>query len=169
MKRPGKPYDVILAVHRPFRYVGAARAQSDEANRIQKVNSRSGLSALACLALSVILTSFTFLYSIDDVASAMRSGNAADIAKFFDTRVDLTFPDKSSNYSKSQAEMILKDFFSTNQVKGFVVKHKGENKDGSQFCIGVLQTKVRDYRARFYLKKKGDQQYLQEITFEVPE
>jgi hypothetical protein len=129
----------------------------------------SGATALALLTVSVIFSSFTFLYSIDDVAGAMRAGNAAEISKFFDSRVDLTFPDKGSNYSKSQAEMILKDFFSTNQVKGFVVKHKGENKDGSQFCIGVLQTKVRDYRTRFYLKKKGEQQYLQEIAFEVHE
>src|SRR3982751_1340230 len=98
-------------------------------------------SGIALIAFSLFLTSFSFTYSIDEVAAAMRTGNASEISKFFDTRVDLSFPDKTDNYSKSQAEMILKDFFASNQVKGFQVKHKGENKDGSQFCIGLLQTK----------------------------
>ena len=124
---------------------------------------------IAIAAFSLFLTSFAFKYSIDDVASAMRAGNAADISKFFDNRVDLSFPDKSDNYSKTQAEMILKDFFASNQVKGFQIKHKGDNKDGSQFCIGLLQTKTRDYRIRFYLKKKGEQQFLQEIVFQLAE
>ena len=125
------------------------------------------ICAAAALVFSLALTSFTIIYSIEDVASAMRSGNAADISRFFDSRIDLSFPDKSNNYSKTQAEMILKDFFASNQVKGFLIKHKGENKDGSQFCIGVLQTKTRDFRTRFYLKKKGEQQFLQEIVFEA--
>ena len=126
-------------------------------------------SGTAVLAFSLFLTSFTLIYSIEDVASAIREGNAAQISKYFDSRVDLSFPDKSDNYSKSQAEMILKDFFSSNEVKGFQIKHKGENKDGSQFCIGLLQTKTRDYRVRFYLKKKGEQQFLQEIVFQLAE
>ncbi|HMF70509.1 MAG TPA: DUF4783 domain-containing protein [Flavitalea sp.] len=127
------------------------------------------VSGFAVLAFSLFLTSFKLIYSIDDVATAMRSGNAAQVAKYFDSRVDLSFPDKSDNYSKTQAEMILKDFFATNQVKGFLIKHKGENKDGSQFCIGLLQTKTRDYRIRFYLKKKGELQFLQEIVFQLAE
>ena len=127
------------------------------------------VSGFAVLAFSLFLTSFKLIYSIDDVATAMRSGNAAQVAKYFDSRVDLSFPDKSDNYSKTQAEMILKDFFATNQVKGFLIKHKGENKDGSQFCIGLLQTKTRDYRTRFYLKKKGESQFLQEIVFQLAE
>lgn len=123
----------------------------------------------AVLLFSLFLVSFTPYYSIEDVVTAMRTGNASQLSKYFDNRVDLTFPDKSDNYSKSQAEMILKDFFTNNQVKAFQIKHKGENKDGSQFCIGLLQTRNRDYRTRFYLKQKGDHQFLQEIVFQSAE
>jgi uncharacterized protein DUF4783 len=136
---------------------------------LKKNNNMKTSSGMALMAFSLFLTSFSLTYSIDDVAAAMRSGNAGEISKFFDSRVDLSFPDKSDNYSKTQAEMILKDFFASNQVKGFQIKHKGENKDGSQFCIGLLQTKTRDYRTRFYLKKKGDAQFLQEIVFQLAE
>ena len=62
---------------------------------------------------------------IDDVISAMKTGNASGVTKYFDSYVDITMPDKSSNYSKSQGELIIKDFFSNSGVKSFDVKHKG--------------------------------------------
>jgi hypothetical protein len=138
-------------------------------SQVKNFNNMKTIAGLATLIGLLVLTSYKQGNSVDDIAGAMRTGNAGLISKYFDSRVDLSFPDKSDNYSKSQAEMILKDFFSSNQVKGFQIKHKGENKDGSQFCIGVLQTKARDYRTRFYLRKKGDQQFLQEIVFQLSE
>jgi hypothetical protein len=119
------------------------------------------------LALStLILTSFTtYYYSIEEVVSAMKSGNANQLSRYFDDRIDITLPGKNDNYSKSQGELILKDFFSNNDVKDFQIKHKGEN-NGSQFCFGVLQTKNGNFRTKLYMKQKGDKQVLQEIGFQ---
>jgi hypothetical protein len=116
-------------------------------------------------AIGTLLSSFTFFSSIDEVITAMKVGNSADIAKFFDNTVDLNMPDKSNSYSKSQAELVLKDFFSANTVKNFEVIHKGEN-SGSQYCIGTLVTKSGSYRTTIFMKQKGDKQVLQGITFE---
>lgn len=117
------------------------------------------------LTIGALLSSFTFFSSIDEVISAMKAGSAADIAKFFDNTVEINMPDKSNSYSKSQAELVLKDFFSTNTIKSFTVNHKGENA-GSQFCIGTLVTKNGIFRSTVYMKLKGDKQILQTITFE---
>jgi hypothetical protein len=122
--------------------------------------------AMAVISLSLV--SFAPIYSIDDVVAAMRSGNASQLSKYFDNRVDLSLPGKSDNYSKSQAEMILKDFFANNTVKNFIVKHKGEQ-NGSEFCIGLLQTKNGNFRTKFFMKQKGDLQVVQELGFEVTE
>jgi hypothetical protein len=122
----------------------------------------------AIATVSLVLVSFAPLYSIDDVVAAMRTGNATQLSKYFDSRVDISLPGKSDNYSKSQAEMILKDFFANNSVKNFIVKHKGEQ-NGSQFCIGLLQTKNGNFRTKFFMKQKGDQQLVQELGFEVME
>ncbi len=120
----------------------------------------------ATIALSLFLVSFTpYYYSIDDVVAAMRSGNASELSKYFDSRVEISLPGKTDNYSKSQAEIILKDFFANNGVKNFQVKHKGEQ-NGSQFCIGTLQTKNGNFRTKFFMKQKGDQQVVQELGFE---
>ena len=115
--------------------------------------------------LITFLSSFVFSVGIDDVISAMRSGNSGQVAKFFDNNVEISMPDKSNSYSKSQAELVLKDFFVNNPVKGFAVIHKGENA-GSQYCIGTLQTRTGSYRTTIFMKQKGDGQVLQELRFE---
>jgi hypothetical protein len=120
---------------------------------------------IAVATLTLLLSSFSPAYSIDDVLKALRAGNATQLAKYFDTRVDISLPNKSDNFSKNQAEMILRDFFATNEVKNFEVKHKGEN-NGSQFCIGVLQTKNGNFRTKLYMKPKGTEQVVQEIAFQ---
>ncbi len=115
--------------------------------------------------IGAVFSSFTFFSSIDEVISAMRAGNASEVARFFDNTVEINMPQKNNSYSKSQAEMVLRDFFSNNGVKGFEVIHKGEN-SGSQYCIGTLVTRNGSFRTTIFMKQKGDKQLLQEITFE---
>jgi hypothetical protein len=123
---------------------------------------------LTIASLALFFSTFAASFSIDEVLSALKAGNASQLSKYFDSRVDISLPNKSDNFSKNQAEMILKDFFASNEVKSFVVKHKGEN-NGAQFCIGVLQTRNGNFRTKLYMKQKGDQQVLQEITFQPEE
>lgn len=58
----------------------------------------------------LLLSSFIQQSSIDEVINAMRSGNSAELSKYFDDNVDLTLPDKSDSYSKAQAQLIVRDF-----------------------------------------------------------
>lgn len=120
---------------------------------------------LAVLTVALVLVSFRPDYNIDDIAVAMRSGNIKELARYLDTRVDIALPEKSDTYSKSQAEMIIRDFFNTNVVRNFLVKNKGEN-SGLEFCIGVLQTRNGDYRTTLFIKQKGDKLLLQELRFQ---
>jgi len=116
-------------------------------------------------ATTIMLASFTLFSSIDEVVNALKNGDSAQIARFFDNTVEITMPDRSNTYSKNQAEIVLKDFFSTNGVKGFEIIHKGENA-GSQYCIGTLVTKNGAFRTTVFMKQKNDKQLLQEIRFE---
>lgn len=117
------------------------------------------------LTIGAVLSSFTFFSSIDEVINGLKTGSSGDIARFFDNTVELNMPDKSNSYSRSQGELVLRDFFSTNAIKSFTVNHKGENA-GSQYCIGILVTKSGTYRTTVFMKLKGDKQLLQTITFE---
>ena len=102
---------------------------------------------------------------MDDVIGALRSGNASELAKWADDNVEISLPSKSDSYSRSQALVILQDFFSTNGVKGFEVKFKGEN-GGSQFCIGTLLTRSGSYRTTFFLGNRNGKQFVREIRFQ---
>ncbi len=120
---------------------------------------------LSLIASGALLSSFTLFSNLDDVVNAMKTGNTTEIIKYFDNTIEITMPDKSNSYSKSQAELVLKDFFTTNAVKTFEIIHKGQN-GGSQYCIGTLITKGGSFRTTIYMKQKGDRQLLQEIRFE---
>jgi hypothetical protein len=102
---------------------------------------------------------------MEDILVALKSGNATQLSRYFDSRVDITLPDKSDNYSRTQAEMILRDFFGSNAVRSFETKYKGEN-NGSKYCIGTLLTRNGNYRTKLFLKLKGNSQVLQEIAFQ---
>ena len=116
-------------------------------------------------SILAIVSSFSIYAGIDEIISALKTGNANGIAKYFDNTVEITLSDKSNSFSKSQAEVVLRDFFNNNPVKGFDILHKGENA-GSQYCIGTLVTKNASYRTTVFMKQKGNRQTLQEIRFE---
>ena len=104
----------------------------------------------------------------DDVSSAVKSGNAGNVAKFFSSTVDLKILDKEDVYSKAQAELILKDFFAKNPLKSFSVMHKGTSKNGDQFAIGTYEsTGGKKFRSYFLFKKEGAGLTIQQLRFEA--
>lgn len=117
------------------------------------------------LATVFALSSFTTFTGLNDVVNAIKAGNAASVARYFDNTVEITVNGKSTNYSKTQGEVVLRDFFTNNAVKSFSILHQGESA-GAQFCIGTLVTANGSYRTTLNLKQKGDKQILQEIKFE---
>ena len=105
------------------------------------------------LGTVLLLSSFETQSAIDGVISALRSGNSSQLSAYFDDNVELTLPDKSDSYSKAQAQLIVKDFFGNNGVKGFELKHKGDS-PGGHFCIGTLQTNAGNFRTNVFMKTK---------------
>ncbi len=112
--------------------------------------------------LLLMLSSFV---SLNEIVSAIKSGNASQLSKHFDNTIEITLSDKRNTYSKSQAELVIKDFFKTNVVTGFEILHK-DGKTNTKFIIGNLETKNGDYRTTIYVKQKGNKQLLQELRFE---
>jgi hypothetical protein len=125
---------------------------------------KSLLTSFMTVAI-VMMSSFAQPNTIDEVIGALRSGDSEALSKYFDDNVELTLPVKSDSYSKAQAQVILKDFFGNNGVKGFELKHKGDS-PGGHYCIGTLQTKSGNYRAHVFMKSKGNKEVVKEIRFQ---
>src|ERR1700735_5484276 len=92
--------------------------------------------SLVFVAFRPVHTSSRSAYTFDDITVAIRLGNAGELSRYLDSRVDISLPEKSDTYSKIQAEMIIRDFFTTNGVQNFLIKHKGPTGGGSEFCVG---------------------------------
>lgn len=116
----------------------------------------------------IVLSAFVQQGSIDEVIGALRSGNSAQLSSYFDDNVELTLPDKSDSYSKAQAQLIVRDFFSNNGIKGFELKHKGDS-PGGHFCIGTLQTNAGNFRTNVFMKTKSGKEVVKEIRFQAIE
>lgn len=117
------------------------------------------------LSAMLLLSSFKAQQGIDEVVSALKSGNATELAKYLDDNVELTLPEKYDTYSKAQALVILKDFFSNNKVKGFELKHKGTS-PGGNFAIGTLQTSSGNFRTNIFMRTKNGKDVVKEIRFQ---
>ncbi len=125
---------------------------------------KKGFCSLLLLPLVVLLVSFT--YQKDDIVAALKTGSADKLAKYFDNMVDVSVPGKSNTFSKGQAEMVVKDFFTLNKVKNFELQHSGSN-PSSNFIIGTLTTNGASYRTTVYMRSRGDKQLIQGIEFEL--
>lgn len=114
--------------------------------------------------LLIMAASFSDLESI---ASAIRSGNAKGLAVHLDNMVELKAGDKEGTFSKAQAEQIVKDFFSQYPPKSFTFVHDGPSSgNNSSYAIGKYVSGNKEFRTSVYLRKKGDQMLIQELSFE---
>jgi hypothetical protein len=121
---------------------------------------------LSMVVASLLLISSGMAAGMDEVVTAVKSGNAAQVAKYFDKTVEISILDRSNSYSASQGEMVLKDFFALNPVKGFEVIHKGKT-NNAEFVIGKLSSKGRSFRFTVYVQQKDGRSVIQEIRIEA--
>jgi hypothetical protein len=114
----------------------------------------------------IFLIAFTFVIAITQIFSqnedpfvehftkinkALNIGNVDIIAQYFSSSVDLSVLDKEGIFSASQAENILKEFFTKNEAKKYTMIHFS-GKDNSRYYIGTLTTNTGDYRVFYVLK-----------------
>lgn len=120
------------------------------------------------ISIVLVVACSSFVVStveMDNVLVALKSGNASQLSKYFDNRVDISLPDNADNYSRTQAEMIMREFFHKNSVRSFDLRYKSGNAE-TNYCIGTLQTNGGNYRTTLFMKQKGDKQYLQDLRFQ---
>jgi hypothetical protein len=99
------------------------------------------------------------------IVKAIRSGNATDLAGFFNINVELTLDKGEEIYSRDQAELILKDFFAKHVPNSFEILHKG-GKEGSRYAIGNLSTISGNFRVTILVKLKDSQPYIHQLRIE---
>lgn len=101
----------------------------------------------------------------ENIDTAIRTGNAESLSKFFNSSLQLKTESQRQVYSKRQAKAILDDFFSLNRPIDYNVS--GTRKAGSQkTVIGMLKTQSSNYRFLYRVSKYGGQEGISYIEIE---
>lgn len=116
-------------------------------------------------ALSLILTFFVWFYSpdlgmntdksIEPIVSAIGSGSSSELARFFDSSISMNVNGQQGEYSKNQAEIILRDFFKKNQSLGFSLIFQNENPGSLSTYIGEYSSNHGMYKVFIKVSQNG--------------
>ena len=128
---------------------------------------------LKTVALSMIISVFCGVSSYaqnsvslpQSIITATAAGNARDLAVSFNDNIELVLPQKSGIFSKSQAEMVLKEFFSKNPPASFKIIHQGSRQNAS-FAIGNYKSGNSFYRFYFLTKRTNNKILIHQLRIE---
>ena len=101
----------------------------------------------------------------EEIISATKKANAEELSTYFNSKVELVLPQKSGVFSKSQARLVLEDFFTKNPNTQFKIIHQGD-REKSSFAIGKYRTTNKVYRFYFLTKTKNKQTYIHQLRIE---
>lgn len=120
----------------------------------------------SCLLWVWFLVGKSQTSDIESIATALRSGSAKELIKFCVPRVEIEIEGQKANYSKSQAEAVLRDFFNKNSARGFRYVHQGSSpEDGLKYAIGNYSSDGTDYRVYMLLKSEDTSYFIDTISF----
>jgi hypothetical protein len=102
---------------------------------------------------------------VDDVAVALKTGSSRELVKYFNNVTELKVEGKEANYSKVQAESIVKDFFRKYPAKNFSYIHKGSSPGGLKYSIGTYTYDQGSFRVVMYLKPINNKYVIDSISF----
>lgn len=96
---------------------------------------------------------------INNARLALKTGSSKELAKYFNKMVELNIDGEKSNYSKTQAEFVLRDFFKKFPPTDFQYIHQGASREGLKYAIGRYTYANGSFRV-YMLVKKFDSNYL---------
>ena len=124
-------------------------------------------SIIISLFMITLMCGHVAAQGFDNIAADIRKGDAPSLAKYFGGNVEISIKDAQNSYSKSQAEAVLKNFFSVHAPKSFTIVHQGQSPEGAKYFIGTLSSSAGTYRTYVYAKQVNTAFVIQEIRFEA--
>jgi len=90
---------------------------------------------------------------VDNISIALNTGSAKELTNFFNDVVELKIDGEKENYSKKQAEVIMKNFFSKYPPVGFNKIHNGSSPEGLMYVLGKYSHKGGSHRVYMLIKE----------------
>ena len=100
---------------------------------------------------------------VNDVLNAMRTNRVEELGRYFDNFVPVTINNNQTNYSRNQAELVLRDFFDRNPPRDFKVMNISSSGQNSQFGIAEFNTPNGRYGVYVLVRQNGSNTVVKEI------
>ncbi|MCO4292239.1 DUF4783 domain-containing protein [Solitalea sp. MAHUQ-68] len=104
--------------------------------------------------------------AIEVITKSIEAGNTKEISKYLNSSVILSILEDENVYSKTQSEMILRNFFLKYPPIQVKLKHTGSSPEGMQYAICSYRTSSSSYRLFFYMKQSGSSTLINELRVE---
>lgn len=123
------------------------------------------LFSLLVLLSTTAGTAFSQAETINQIKEAIKAGSAKEISEHFHQTIDVTLEGDIKNYSKTQAEYVLKEFFQKFPPSSFLIVHQGASKAGMPYAIGQYVSGEDTFRVWLRIKKADPEFFIHEISF----
>ena len=102
---------------------------------------------------------------VGPVRSAIASGSAHELAQYLAPSVEVGFDGDKQTYNTTQAELVLKNFFTKNAPGKFDIVHQGASPEGIPYAVGRYSGRVGNYRVFIKLKSTRSPATIDTIDF----
>ena len=123
----------------------------------------NGLILIFCLAFSAEAQTSDEI--VNSSKAALKTGSSKDISKYFSDLVELSLLGEKSSYSKSHAEVLVKDFFKKYPPVDFQYIHQGSSKEGLKYAIGKYSYDGGSFRVYLLIKQFSGNYLIDTLEF----
>jgi hypothetical protein len=102
----------------------------------------------------------------DTLSVHFKDSNSKEIAGYFASVIELEILSEVGEYSKAQAELILRDFFSKHIPVSVKVIHRLSSSSNYKFGVLYLQSQKDKLRVSISMANNGNKFWIKTITIE---
>ncbi|MEX2567256.1 MAG: DUF4783 domain-containing protein [Cyclobacteriaceae bacterium] len=118
------------------------------------------LFTLVLFFLSILVVKSQEIKEDYGIAVALEEGSSKAISNYFDEMVEISLGNNKRDFSKNQAEVVLRDFFDDYEAKGFEWRHQHQSNENFIYLIGIYQSINDVFRVLIKGKKSQNEQFI---------
>ncbi len=104
--------------------------------------------------------------TFDTLSGYFKSSGSKEIAAYFSPLIEMNILSDENEYSKAQAELILRDFFQKNKPVSVRVIHRLSSNPNFRFAVLSYQTDSEKFRVSVSMSREVDKFLIKVIRIE---
>ncbi len=120
------------------------------------------------MGLSIVVQAQDDLYK--NTKEALKTANSKELSTYFGSMVKIKINEEESQYSKSQAEFIMRDFMKKYPPVDYLILHQGATKEGNlHYSVGKYTHKGGTFSVYMRIKQTNGNFLIDTIDFSTEE